>query len=107
MQIAGTVAASPLYLFGAGAFGIVVGFITYRTLVRAQTTGVADLATVIGAIGGGTITTLFGPADGSGFAVYSICLLPGMALYLVLSLALRGKKETGSIVLGRGGPLDG
>jgi hypothetical protein len=88
MEIIGTAVASPLYLFGAGPFGIVVGFITYRTLVRAQTTGVADLATVIGAVGGGTVTTLFGPADGSGFAVYSICLLPGMAIYLGLSLAL-------------------
>lgn len=107
MESAGAVAASTLYLFGAGAFGIVVGFITYRTLVRAQTTGVADLATVIGAIGGGTVTTLFGPADGSGFAVYSICLLPGMVIYLLLSLALRGKKETGAVVLGRNGPLDG
>lgn len=102
----GVAIASTLYLFGAGAFGVVVGFITYRTLVRAQTTGVADLATVIGAIGGGTITTLFGPEDGSGFAVYSIFLVPGMAIYLVLSLALRGKKETGSVVLGRNGPLD-
>lgn len=107
MQPGGPAEASVLYLVGAGAFGIVVGFITYRTLVRAQTTGAADLATVIGAIGGGTITTLLGPPDGSGFAVYSICLLPGMALYLVLSLALRGRKETGAVVLGRNGPLDG
>jgi hypothetical protein len=41
--------------FGALVFGAVVGFITYRTLVRTvDKAAIGDLATVLGAIGGGS-----------------------------------------------------
>jgi outer membrane lipoprotein SlyB len=47
-------------------FGLVVGYITYRTLARTtEKVAISDLATVIGAIGGAAITGLFGPTDGS------------------------------------------
>ena len=53
---------------GSGCFGTVVGYITYRTLARTtDKAAITDLASVIGAIGGGAITALYGPADGSLF----------------------------------------
>jgi hypothetical protein len=90
---------SHLVLGGAVCFGIVVGYITYRTLARTtETAAITDLATVIGAIGGGTILTLFGPPDGSMFAMYSFGLLGGMVMYLIATLALRGKEVTGTVL---------
>ena len=62
---------------------------------------------MIGAIGGGAITALYGPPDGSLFAVYSIGLVVGMALYLLASLLLRGKQTTGTQVLGGDDVRDG
>jgi uncharacterized membrane protein YeaQ/YmgE (transglycosylase-associated protein family) len=98
---------STLGLIGALCFGVVVGYITYRTLARTtDKAAITDLAAVIGAVGGGTALTLWGPSDGSLFGLYSIGLLVGMVLYLVLSLALRGKDTTGN-VLGQDGPLSG
>jgi hypothetical protein len=86
---------SNLALAGAVCFGLVVGYITYRTLMRTtDKAAITDLATVIGAIGGGTITIVYGSADGSLFGMYSIGLLGGMILYLVASLILRGKAAT-------------
>lgn len=88
-----------LALAGSGCFGTVVGYITYRTLARTtDKAAITDLASVIGAIGGGVITSLYGPADGSLFAVYSIGLVVGMGLYLAASLLLRGKQVTGTVL---------
>ena len=98
---------SALVLIGALCFGVVVGYITYRTLARTtDKAAITDLASVIGAVGGGTALTLWGPADGSLFAVYSIGLVIGMAVYVILSLAIRGRPATGK-VLGSDGPLSG
>jgi len=86
-----------LVLFGAACFGVVVGYITYRTLARTtDKAAITDLATVIGAIGGGTIMTLWGPSDGKMFAMYSIGLLVGMVVYLIASLVFRGRQVTGT-----------
>jgi len=79
---------------GAGAFGIVVGYITYRTLVRVKDSGIADIAAVIAAIGGGAITGLF---TGVGFAFYAFGLLVGMAIFLILRVAL---ERDGVVILG-------
>jgi hypothetical protein len=93
-----------LVLFGAACFGSVVGYITYRTLARTtDKAAITDLASVIGAIGGGAITILYGPADGTMFAMYSIGLVVGMALYLIASLFTRGKYVVGTTVLGSDG----
>lgn len=102
MILAVTTIAHPggLALFGSGCFGTVVGYVTYRTLARTtEKASITDLASVIGAVGGGAITALYGPPDGSLFAVYSIGLVVGMALYLLASLLLQGKEKT-SLVLG-------
>ena len=46
-----------LTLLGALCFGIVIGWICYRTLRRNQAaSGLSDIATVIGALGGAAIT---------------------------------------------------
>lgn len=59
----------------------------------------SDLATVIG---GATVTGLFCPANGSMFALYSIGLVVGMTLYLVVSLLVNGKEITGTTLGGVG-----
>ncbi|WP_327250934.1 hypothetical protein [Streptomyces sp. NBC_01244] len=92
---------SAIVLVGTVCFGVAVGYITYRTLARTtDKAAITDLATVIGVIGGGVVTTLYGPADGTMFAWYSIGLLIGMALYVTLSLIIRGKQLTGGILGG-------
>ena len=82
---------------GAVCFGIVVGYVTYRTLVRTDTTSISDLAAVIAAIGGGVVTQLFGDDGTDTFGWYSMGLLGGMALFLVLRILL---KDTSNQVLG-------
>ncbi|MEW2463358.1 hypothetical protein [Streptomyces massasporeus] len=79
---------------GAVCFGVAVGYITYRTLVRAERSAVSDLATVITAVGGGAVTGLFDPQEGDTFGWYSIGLLAGMAVFFLLFLAMNGKAAT-------------
>lgn len=84
---------------GAACFGIVTGYITYRTLARATVAPqVSDIAAVLGAVGGGAITALFPNTDSDAFGWYSIGLLLGMAGYLTLSVVFRGKRKTGTIL---------
>lgn len=100
-SIAATTISNPggIAMTGAVCFGIVVGYITYRTLARTtEKASITDLAAVIGAVGGGAITTIYGSANGSVFGLYSIGLLVGMALYLLLSLKFRGKAVTGTVL---------
>jgi hypothetical protein len=74
-----------LPLAGAFCFGLVVGYITYRSLARTTAkASISDLATVIAAIGGGTVTLLFGGADGNMFGLYAIGLAVGFVLYFVV-----------------------
>ncbi|HEX6748362.1 MAG TPA: hypothetical protein VF092_13785 [Longimicrobium sp.] len=69
-----------LTFIAALLFGVVVGWVTYRTLRHATVTGLSDIATVIGAIGGAAITGLFPLADGA-FNGYCIGLFLGFFLY--------------------------
>ena len=82
---------------GAVLFGIVVGWITYRTLVR-RTDGVAlsDIATVIGAVGGGAVVVHFDNTHL--FGLYSIGLATGFFGYLVLFYALNGRQKTAEVM---------
>jgi uncharacterized membrane protein YeaQ/YmgE (transglycosylase-associated protein family) len=82
---------------GAICFGFVVGWITYRTLVR-RTSGVtlSDIATVIGAIGGGAVVGLF--SDKQLFGLYSIGLAGGFFAYLLIFFALNGRTKTGAVM---------
>jgi uncharacterized membrane protein YeaQ/YmgE (transglycosylase-associated protein family) len=68
---------------GAFCFGFVVGWITYRTLRRTnETVALSNIATVIGAVGGGAVAALFQSPEL--FAWYSIGLTGGFFLYLIL-----------------------
>ncbi len=76
---------------GAGVFGIVVGWITYRTLRRKDGAALlSDISTVIGAVGGAAVTALF--KSGEMFGAYSVGLGIGFFLYLIIALRLEGKK---------------
>lgn len=70
-----------LSLIGALCFGIVIGWITYRTLRRSKTSGLSDIATVLGALGGAAVTALFSRDTGE-FGSYCIGLLIGFFAYL-------------------------
>lgn len=70
---------------GAFAFGLVVGWLTYRTLRHAETSGLSDIATVIGAVGGAAVTALFPGANGS-FGAYCFGLAIGFFGYVIVAL---------------------
>jgi uncharacterized membrane protein YeaQ/YmgE (transglycosylase-associated protein family) len=73
--------------FGAVCFGLVVGFVTYRTLRRqGETVSLSNLAAVIGAIGGGIVTGLFD--DKTLFGYYSMGLAGGFFGYLLLAVTV-------------------
>lgn len=71
---------------GPFCFGLVVGWVTYRTL-RRRTDGVAlgDIAAVIGAVGGATVVGLFKSAA---FDSYCIGLAVGFFAYFVTGIVI-------------------
>jgi len=79
---------------GAICFGLVVGWITYRTLRRREgVAALSDIATIIGAVGGGAVLALF---DDEGlFGAYSIGLAIGFFAYFVVGLFVYGKESAG------------
>jgi hypothetical protein len=82
---------------GALIFGVVIGWVTYRTLRRtAGNASISDLAAVIGAVGGGVVTGQFDDPDL--FAWYSIGLGVGFFAYLLAMFAVLGKQETGKVM---------
>ena len=74
-------------MWGALAFGFVVGWVTYRTIRRTKPNGLSDIATVIGAIGGAAIAKLF-PAESAAFGYYGIGLAIGFMGYLIVSTVM-------------------
>jgi hypothetical protein len=86
---------------GALLFGIVIGWITYRTLARrAGGAHISDIATVIAAVGGGAVTGLFN--DRGLFGMYAIGLAIGFFGYLSAFYQMNGKKKT-AVILGEDG----
>lgn len=72
---------------GAVAFGVVVGWVTYRTLRRrSSAVELSDIATVIGAVGGAAVTALF--QNGDLFGWYAIGLAVGFFGYLLLGVTV-------------------
>jgi len=70
---------------GAICFGLVIGWITYRTLRRKEgNAALSDIAAVIGAVGGAGITSLFGAANL--FDAYCIGLAIGFFGYFIIGL---------------------
>ena len=77
---------------GGFYFGLVIGFITYRTLRRTASNGISDIASVIGAVGGGAILTLF-PAGSEQFNAYAFGLAAGFFLYFGLAVLFGGEAK--------------
>ncbi|GAA3593106.1 hypothetical protein [Streptomyces osmaniensis] len=85
---------------GALCFGIVIGWITYRTLIRkASGAAVSDIASVIGAVGGAAVTGLF--ANPRVFAWYCIGLAAGFLMYFILYWILAGHKQLSDVMGGQ------
>jgi hypothetical protein len=82
---------------GAVCFGLVVGWITYRTLRRRQDASrLSDIAAVISAVGGGAVIALFKSEEL--FASYSIGLAAGFFLYLIVTFIVSGKAKVGEFM---------
>lgn len=86
--------SSAVISIGSVCFGIVVGYITYRTLLQTEKSQITDLAAVIAAIGGGVVADRFDDRGTDSFGWYSIGLLAGMAVFLVLHLVVTRDDNT-------------
>ncbi|OGF58674.1 MAG: hypothetical protein A2Y62_03990 [Candidatus Fischerbacteria bacterium RBG_13_37_8] len=83
---------------GALAFGLVIGWVTYFILRRAQPKALTDISTLIGILGGATITGLFNQ-QGKIFAGYAIGLAIGFFSYFIVFLSIVGKSSIGDTLL--------
>lgn len=84
--------------WGALAFGLVIGWFTYFVnRHRTDAVSIADVASVIGALGGGAILGLF-PAKSALFGAYGVGLAIGFfgyfLLLVVMVLSQRGRGWT-------------
>ena len=67
-------------LVGALAFGVVIGWVTYRTIRRTkESSTLQDISSVIAAVGGAAVLALF--KAGEMFGAYSIGLAIGFFAY--------------------------
>jgi len=83
-------AASTLQLWGAGAFGGIIGwYVYYINRYRKGDVQLSDLVTLIGVLGGGAILALF-PARTDLFGAYGIGLAVGFFLYFLVLIFLVG-----------------
>jgi hypothetical protein len=89
---------------GAACFGIVIGYITYRTLVRKGAAVITDIAGVIAAIGGGTVTVWLDQSGGDSFAYYSMGLLGGMVLYYLQFRSTNDRRTVADLLTYQTGP---
>jgi uncharacterized membrane protein YeaQ/YmgE (transglycosylase-associated protein family) len=88
-----TTTATTLQLWGAFAFGLVIGWFTYFVnRYRKGDVQLTDVLTIVGAIGGGAILTLF-PEDTDLFGAYGIGLAVGFFAYLVVLVLLVATSE--------------
>jgi hypothetical protein len=78
---------------GAVLFGVVIGWITYRTLIRQSgPVNVSDIATVLGAVGGAAVLSIFNSKYL--FGLYALGLAIGFFAFFILFWILNGKQET-------------
>ena len=75
--------------WGAFAFGTVLGWFLYFTnRYRRGETQLSDVATLIGVIGGGAVTALFGDAGTALFGAYGVGLAAGFFAYFVVLVVM-------------------
>jgi hypothetical protein len=79
--------ASGLQLWGAFGFGAVLGWYLYFLNRYRKDVSLADLTTVIGAIGGAAVLALF-PAETDLFGAYGVGLAAGFFLYFLILVIL-------------------
>ena len=80
--------ASVLQLLGAGGFGALIGwYVYYVNRYRKADVQFGDIVTLVGAIGGAAILTLF-PAKTDLFGAYGIGLALGFFGYFVVLLVM-------------------
>lgn len=82
-----------MFIAGLGAFffGLLLGWVLYRTLrLKAGANGVAEIASIIGALGGAAILALF--KSDALFGWYATGLLIGFFAYFTLDLLLYGQQ---------------
>ena len=90
---AAAVHATVFQKLGAAAFGAVVGWYLYFvTRYRKDATGIGDVASVVGALGGGAVLTLF-PARTDLFGAYGIGVFLGFFGYLAMLMVLVGRSD--------------
>ena len=78
--------------WGALCFGLVIGWVTHRTMRRkGDATALSDISAVIAAVGGAGVTALF--KVGPMFGAYCIGLATGFFVYFLASLVLYGKES--------------
>jgi hypothetical protein len=85
---------------GPFCFGLVIGWVTYRTLRRnAGQVALGDIAAVIGAVGGATVVGLFKAAA---FDAYCVGTAVGFFAYFAIGMLLdkRGGAGQGSTSAG-------
>ena len=76
---------------GAFAFGVVIGWVTYRTLRRSSGgSSISDIGAVIGAVGGAAVSGLF-PRETGAFGFYCLGLALGFFGYLATAVVLAGR----------------
>ena len=83
-----------MFISGLGAlfFGLVIGWISYRTLrLTAGTTALSDITTIVGAVGGAAVTALF--RSDVLFGLYCVGLALGFFAYLGYGVYVYGKQE--------------
>jgi hypothetical protein len=85
-------AATELQKWGAFAFGLVLGWFLYFLNRYRKEVSLADLTTVIGAVGGGAVLALF-PAKTDLFGAYGVGLAVGFFGYLLVLVGLVVKSE--------------
>ena len=70
---------------GAICFGIIIGWVTHRTLRRSnEAVSLGNIAAVAGAVGGGAVAAIYKPGSDA-FGYYSIGLVIGFFVYLLLA----------------------
>ena|SRR5579859_156670 len=78
--------------FGAFFFGLLLGWVFYRTLrLNAGVSGLAEIASIIGVLGGAAVLALF--RSDVLFGWYATGLLIGFVAYLILDLLLYSKQQ--------------
>ena len=77
-----------MFISGLGAFffGLLLGWVFYRTLrLKASMSGLAEIASIVGALGGAAVLSLF--KSDALFGWYATGLLIGFVAYLTLDLS--------------------